>query len=155
MQAKKRLDSELLYNRLILKIDNAHGHGGHATDNFRLVGISVRSNLQPGNWVGNDVQLAPVQLAPAANVAVAQFNKVDGAIMFTGPRGVAYLVLAGVDLDKRPWPYQRVQGEILKSNEPVQHVLNIQVLQHCQGKFLPGLGRPLKHPRLIQTGIGG
>src|SRR5580700_10437480 len=66
-------------------IGNSHSDGGHLPHNFRVAPIVEASHVTRGQWMRDHQQLAFLQLAPGARIAVAQFDEINWAIILRTP----------------------------------------------------------------------
>src|SRR5580704_1196082 len=79
-------------------LSNAHRNSCYPADDFRLRWIVKPSDILSCVWMRNDDQLSMVDLAPTANIAVAEFDKIDRTVKLGLPFLGADLSLSRINL---------------------------------------------------------
>jgi hypothetical protein len=82
-------------------------------------------------------EITVLNFAPGTGIAVAKLHEKNWAIMLGAPAGGANFANFLIDLDKRAWAQQRVQGVITQADVAVQTVTQIEVLNERDRHFAP------------------
>jgi hypothetical protein len=108
--------------------NNSHGNTGDPAYDFSM-GRKIESpNLLLGMGVGNDHELAPIDLTSAADITVPQFHEIDRAIEFRRPFFRANFLLGSVDLHKRARANEGVGSVVFEANVAVHRFVQTEML---------------------------
>src|SRR5690242_12303126 len=87
----------------------------------------------------NDDQLILLHLAPAAQVTVAQLDKIYGPVVLGRGWRILYFALGVVDLNEGARLQQRIKRVIRQSDEAILHGPKLQVLDQRDRHVSPYL----------------
>ena len=138
--ARDRLESSIArrLSAFAFALDNdAHSDARDASNNLGLRRVVEPAHFLMRMRMRNHDQLSPVNLAPAAHIAISQFCKVDRPLELGCPGCRADFPFLGVDLHQRSRPNQGIQSEILQTDIAVYRFAQIQVLQQSDRHFIP------------------
>ena len=93
-----------------------------------------------------------MEIAPAANTIVPQFDEIDGTFKIARPDPGFYCSLAGVDLYQRAGTNKGVKRMVLEPDVPENGVPQVDLLQQGDRDFAPAFEHARDQVGLLQAG---
>ena len=135
-------------------LHDSHRDADDLPEHFAILGNPYGLRPDGRQWVGKQGQFLTALVAPAAFVAVAQFQKIEGAIEFGQPPGVHDLPPRVVNLHNGPWTQQRNHHPIFQADKSVSVFLKIQLAQQSRRDLAPGLHQAGEESGLLRPESG-
>jgi hypothetical protein len=122
---------------ILTPLCNSHGYACDPADDGDVTGIADTPSMSTGMRRGNQYQLAPIEFAPTADVAIAEFEEEDRAVEVVMPIYGWDRPLPGIDLDEGTGANNGVESAVLHSNVAVKGIAPIDLLQERGRNIFP------------------
>jgi hypothetical protein len=101
--------------------------------------------------MGKQQKLVIQKVTPGASIAVAQLNKINGAVKFGPPAKRLHFPHVRINLHERAGAQQRVESEILEPDITVLAMADVQMLDQGYGHFPPKFHHARKKIRVVEV----
>ena len=120
----------------MLRRIQGHSNTHNLSEDLNFVGIQVNFGCFGGAWVAENHEAITIQMAPAAMIAIAMFQEVDGPIPFVAPPGIDDLV-GVVDHQQRTRAEYRKHRPVFRADRGVAFAFGIDAFQQMERQRTP------------------